>query len=166
MTEAQRRAAAAATAALAASATTGLSSGAAKAEPAPAATPILVVATPAAPPIETPADPQASLPPDERVHYGAYDCEGRQQLQVERDQGNPGHARVRHRTQTWLMRISGTESGSIRLEDVKGQALLLQIPVKSMLMNTRTGQRMLDGCQHALQKAASSEAPASLTLLK
>jgi hypothetical protein len=100
------------------------------------------------------------------VHYGAYECDGRQRLQVERDPGNPGHALVRHRNHAWVMRVVDTESGSLRMEDVKGQALLLQIPVKSMLMNTRTGQRMLDGCQHALQKAASRDAPATLTLLK
>jgi hypothetical protein len=112
------------------------------------------------------ADDEAMVPADERVHYGAYDCEGKQRLQVERDPRNPGHAMVRHRNQSWLMRIQATETGSIRMEDVKGQALLLQIPVKSMLMNTRTGQRMLDGCQHDLQKSASRDATATITLLR
>jgi hypothetical protein len=70
------------------------------------------------------------------------------------------------RRQTWLMKPVASDTGAVRLEDVKGQALLVQIPVKSMLMNVRTGQRILDGCQHAVQRAAGREPAGPVTLLK
>jgi hypothetical protein len=46
-----------------------------------------------------------------------------------------------------------TSTGTIRLEDVKGQTLLLQILTKSMLMDTKVGRRLVDGCVHASQRA-------------
>jgi hypothetical protein len=102
----------------------------------------------------------------DRVHYGPYQCDGRQGLEVERDPGNPGYVQVRMRRQSWLMKPIASDSGAVRLEDVKGEALLVQIPIKSMLMNVRTGQRMLDGCRHEIQQAVSREPAAPLTLLK
>jgi hypothetical protein len=47
-----------------------------------------------------------------------------------------------------------TTSGAIRLEDKRQGIVWLQIPSKSMLMNARIGQRMVDGCMHAEQRAA------------
>jgi hypothetical protein len=181
--EAQRRAAAAATAALAAKATAGLA--ATPAADATAEPPIPAAQATAPPPV--PAKPRgaaradavatAASPADggpepaqllaaDRVHYGSYQCEGRQALEVERDPGKPGYVQVRMRRQAWLMKPVASDSGAVRLEDVKGEALLVQIPIKSMLMNVRTGQRMLDGCLHELQRAASREPAGPLTLLK
>ena len=37
-------------------------------------------------------------------------------------------------------------TGALRLEDVKGQTLLLQIANKSMLMDQKRGQRLADEC--------------------
>jgi hypothetical protein len=185
--EAQRRAAAAATAALAAKATAGLAAtpaADATAEPpnpaAQATAPPPAPAKPRGPAradavadaVATAASPadggpeSAQLLAADRVHYGSYQCEGRQALEVERDPGKPGYVQVRMRRQAWLMKPVASDSGAVRLEDVKGEALLVQIPIKSMLMNVRTGQRMLDGCLHELQRAASREPAGPLTLLK
>ena len=48
-----------------------------------------------------------------------------------------------------------SSTGALRLEDVKGQTLLLQIANKSMLMDQKAGRRVVDGCVHEKQKAAA-----------
>jgi len=50
-----------------------------------------------------------------------------------------------------------SNTGAIRLEDVKGAALLIQILTKSMLMDVKAGRRMVDGCVHEVQRAAEAE---------
>ena len=46
-----------------------------------------------------------------------------------------------------------TPTGAVRLEDKKAGVVWLQIANKSMLMNAKVGQRMVDACQHAEQRA-------------
>ena len=57
----------------------------------------------------------------------------------------------------------GTLTGAVRLEDKAAGVMWLQIPAKSMLMNVKVGQRMVDGCQHATQRAASMAVAAAGT---
>ncbi|HVQ04137.1 MAG TPA: hypothetical protein VMT14_11505, partial [Burkholderiaceae bacterium] len=47
-----------------------------------------------------------------------------------------------------------TSTGALRLEDKKAGIVWLQIPSKSMLMNSKVGQRMVDNCLHPEQRAA------------
>jgi hypothetical protein len=47
-----------------------------------------------------------------------------------------------------------TSTGAVRLFDKKAGVVWLQIPAKSMLLNTRAGQRLVDRCTHAEQRAA------------
>jgi hypothetical protein len=47
-----------------------------------------------------------------------------------------------------------SSTGALRLEDVKGQTLMLQIAHKSMLMDVKIGQRLVDDCMHAKQLEA------------
>jgi len=54
-----------------------------------------------------------------------------------------------------------TTTGALRLEDKKAGIVWLQIPSKSMLMNARIGQRMVDGCMHAEQRAATAAVEAA-----
>jgi hypothetical protein len=56
------------------------------------------------------------------------------------------------------MKPVSSSTGALRLEDVKGVALLLQIANKSMLMDTKVGQRLVDGCVHEKQRAAAAAA--------
>ena len=51
-----------------------------------------------------------------------------------------------------------SSTGALRLEDVKGQALLLQIAYKSMLMDVKAGRRMVDECVHEKQAMAKKAA--------
>jgi hypothetical protein len=44
-----------------------------------------------------------------------------------------------------------SSTGALRLEDVTGRTLMLQIANKSMLMDTKIGQRLVDNCVHPEQ---------------
>jgi hypothetical protein len=47
-----------------------------------------------------------------------------------------------------------SSTGAIRLEDTKGETIVVQIAAKSMLMNVKAGQRMVDGCTTEKQREA------------
>ena len=49
-----------------------------------------------------------------------------------------------------------TTTGAVRLEDKKAGIVWLQIPAKSMLMNSKIGQRMADSCLHEEQRVAAA----------
>ena len=62
-----------------------------------------------------------------------------------------------------------SSTGALRLEDVRGRMLMLQIANKSMLMDAQIGQRLVDGCVHEKQRAATAAAagqPAGEALLQ
>ena len=60
--------------------------------------------------------------------------------------------------QSWLHEAGGLDTGAIRLEDLKGQFLVIQIANKSMLIDSKSGQRVLDDCMNAAQKACDRQA--------
>ena len=47
---------------------------------------------------------------------------------------------------TYTMKPVLSSTGAVRLEDVKGKTLMLQIAYKSMLMDTQAGRRLVDEC--------------------
>ena len=55
--------------------------------------------------------------------------------------------------QAWVMKQVLSSTGAMRLEDVKGRMLMIQIANKSMVMDTQIGQRLVDGCVHEKQRA-------------
>ena len=91
-----------------------------------------------------------------RVLTGSADCEFNQQITVLPVDGQPGHFSVSHKKQTWRMVPQETQTGAVRLEDKAAGIVWLQIPTKSMLMNAKIGQRLVDACTHAEQRAAVS----------
>lgn len=93
----------------------------------------------------------------ERVLYGKYQCDAGKTLSVARDTQNPGYVKLDLAKQSWTMKPVLSSTGAIRLEDIKDTTLLIQILNKSMLMNKKSGQRMVDGCMHEAQKAAVEE---------
>lgn len=117
-----------------------------------------VVALPAA----TPEQLQAA----NYVHYGDYACEFKQSITVSRDEKNEGYVHVVFGKQSFTMKPELSSTGALRIEDVKGVGLLLQIAYKSMLMDVKGGHRLVDNCQHekqaALQKADEGKPAASL----
>ena len=89
-----------------------------------------------------------------RVLTGQADCEFKQTVQVLAVPGKPGLFTVEHQGKRFVMAPRETSTGAVRLEDPTAGVVWLQIPAKSMLMNARIGQRMVDSCLHAEQRGA------------
>lgn len=136
--------------ALAAAVSLALAGGAAMAQT--AAKPAAKKAAPAEKPL--PQADQAQLDAAERTHFGVYECDFKQTIDVSMNPKNPGYVDVKFKKDTWTMKPSVSSTGALRLEDVKGRTLLLQIANKSMLMDTKIGQRLVDACVHEKQRAA------------
>ena len=83
----------------------------------------------------------------ERVYYGGYECEFNEAIDVGINPKYPGYVDVRHGKQVFVMRPVVSSTGAVRLEDVKGGALLVQIANKSMLLDTKVGRRIVDDCK-------------------
>jgi hypothetical protein len=101
---------------------------------------------PAAVSAEPAAASTAQLAAAERVFYGTYTCEFDKTVQVSTLPKFPGYAELRFGKSVYVMKPVESATGAIRLEDVKGETLVVQIAAKSMLLNVKTGQRILDGC--------------------
>jgi hypothetical protein len=160
---AQRRAAFAASAAGATPATvsttaTPMPTAAAPQATAPALT-ALVPATKPAPVAPIPATalaapatmPVAQAAVNGDVHLGRMVCELGNAVSVTPDAGQPGSYWVQMRQHRFHMTPVTTTTGAVRLEDSHAGAMWLQLPHKSMLMNSKLGQRMADECQSANQ---------------
>jgi len=91
------------------------------------------------------------------VLTGRYECEFGQRVSVDRHEVHPGYFQLRLGQQAWTMKPVLTHTGAVRLEDVRGGALMIQILTKSMLMDPRKGQRLVDGCVHDVQRVAERE---------
>lgn len=89
-----------------------------------------------------------------RVLTGKADCEFNQKVDVEPIAGKPGAFNVSFKNAHYVMVPEETTTGAVRLEDKKNGIVWIQIPSKSMMMNAKAGQRMVDGCMHAEQRAA------------
>lgn len=142
----------------------------AEAQPAPAAkaTKRVKARKPAPPPPEVP------LPPAEgeqnaaaaMVHFGDYACELNQSVKVAMNPKYDGYIDVQFGAQRFTMKPVLSSTGALRLEDVKGQTMMLQIAHKSMLMDVKAGRRLVDECAHekqlAAKLAAEGQAPSGL----
>jgi hypothetical protein len=101
----------------------------------------------------------------EMVYYGKYQCEFNQTVDIELSPKYGSYVTVRHGKGEWLMKPVLSSTGAIRLEDVRGETLMVQIASKSMLLNTMTARRIVDECispkQRELIEAAKSAKAAS-----
>ena len=89
----------------------------------------------------------------DRVLTGKVSCEFDQSIDVEKVQGKRGYFSLAFKGKTYTMVPEATTTGAVRLEDKKAGMMWLQIANKSMLMNSKAGQRMVDNCQHPSQKS-------------
>lgn len=87
------------------------------------------------------------------AHLGDYDCEFDQKVTLEPSSKAPGYIEMKQKAQGWVMKPVMSCTGALRLEDVKGRMLMIQIANKSMVMDTQIGQRLVDGCVHEKQRA-------------
>ncbi|WP_395703763.1 hypothetical protein [Aquabacterium sp.] len=104
---------------------------------------------------------EAQLAVAARVLTGDADCEFNQKVAVNAVDGQPGHFTVAFKKAVYRMTPQETTTGAVRLEDKKAGMVWLQIPVKSMLMNAKIGQRMVDACTQPEQRAAVAAAEAA-----
>ena len=91
----------------------------------------------------------------DRVFVGTASCDANQQVTVAAVPGLPGHFVLTHQKTVARLVTQETTSGAVRLEDAKLGLLWIQIPAKSMLMNTKLGRRVVDGCITPEQALAS-----------
>jgi hypothetical protein len=89
----------------------------------------------------------------QRVLTGQSKCEFDQSVHVAAVPNQKGWFNVEHKGKSYLMAPETTTTGAVRLEDKKNGMMWLQIANKSMLMNSKIGQRMVDNCVHPSQKA-------------
>ncbi len=104
--------------------------------------------------------PEASpeqLEAAKRVLIGRYECEFGKKLLIDANDTNRGYFNLRQDKQTWVVKPVVSSTGAVRLEDSKDTVLLIQILTKSMLLNVKTGRRLVDGCVHEVQRAAEEE---------
>ena len=104
----------------------------------------------------------------ERVYYGLYECEFDQKVDISINSKYPGWVDVKHAKAVYMMKPVVSSTGAVRLEDLKGEALMVQIASKSMLLNTKTGTRIVDACVSPKQRElmeASKGQTASNTML-
>ena len=85
------------------------------------------------------------------AYYGAYDCEFKQTLSVTKHQVE-GYVVVTFSTKAYTMKPVRSSTGALRLEEIgNGPMLMVQIPTKSMLMDTVRGRRIVDACVSEVQ---------------
>lgn len=97
---------------------------------------------------------EAQLEAAGNVFTGEASCEFGQKVVLTAVPGRPGHFTLQHRRATYQFVPEPTTTGAIRLEDRRLGYTWLQIPAKSMLLNTRLGHRVLDECRMAQQPAS------------
>jgi len=93
-----------------------------------------------------------------RTLLGAYECEFNQTISVAMNEKSPGYVNIHHQKAVFTMKPVQSSTGALRLEDVTGKTLWIQIANKSMLMDQKAGRRIVDGCVHASQREAAAAA--------
>ena len=91
----------------------------------------------------------------EQVHTGRMACELGHVVTVTADPQTAGVFWVQIKQHKFHMVPVVSSTGAIRLEDAQAGAMWLQLANKSMLMNSKIGQRMADECQSPEQAAVA-----------
>lgn len=93
------------------------------------------------------------------AYFGEYRCEFDKKLVVSMNPRHEAYLDVAFRNRVYTMKPVLSHTGALRLEDVRGRMLVVQIATKSMMMDTRLGQRVVDGCMNEQQRLAAAEPP-------
>jgi len=104
---------------------------------------------------------EAQLAAAERAYLGDYACEFKEQVHIDKHPKVPGYINIAWKKQLITMKPVLSSTGALRLEDVTGRTLMIQIANKSMLLDTKIGQRLLDDCIHPEQARLIAEARAA-----
>ncbi len=100
---------------------------------------------------------EADLAVAKRVYTGKIQCELGADLFITPDEKKPGFFSVKTKTASYLMHPVESRTGAVRLEAPKAGAVWIQIPNKSMLMDTKLGQRLADDCKAPAQVAFTAD---------
>jgi len=98
-------------------------------------------------PVLTDAD-EMQLAAAERAYLGDYGCEFKETVRIDKHPKVAGYINVAWKKLLITMKPVLSSTGALRLEDVTGRTLMIQIANKSMLLDTKIGQRLLDDCVH------------------
>jgi hypothetical protein len=104
---------------------------------------------------------EAQLEAAQRAYLGDYACEFKQTVNISAHPKVPGYIDVAWLKQRFTMKPVLSSTGALRLEDVTGRTLMIQIANKSMLLDTKIGQRLLDDCVHPEQEKLMAAAKAA-----
>ncbi len=115
-----------------------------------------------APDVEVAAADEQQLRAARSIHMGESDCEFDQKISIKPSARHPGYVDLSFDRKTYVMKPMITSTGALRLEDVQKEALLIQIANKTMVMNQKTGQRLVDNCVHAAQRTVVVDSGPSL----
>jgi hypothetical protein len=116
--------------------------------------------TPPPEPVLNEAD-EAQLAAAERAYLGDYACEFKQSVRIDKHPKMAGYINVAWQKMLITMKPVLSSTGALRLEDVTGRTLMIQIANKSMLLDTKIGQRLLDDCVHPEQEKLIAAAKAA-----
>ena len=96
-----------------------------------------------------------------RVFVGDTECEFKQTVHLAPIADKPGHFELTFKKLRVTVVPEETTTGAVRLEDRESGIVWIQIPAKSMLLNSKLGQRIVDGCVSASQRADAAAAPSN-----
>lgn len=90
-----------------------------------------------------------------QVHTGKLPCELGQSVTIEADRRSPNQFYLEYKNERYHLTPVYTSTGAIRLEDEASGAVWIQLSNKSMLMNSKLGQRQADECKSPAQVAVA-----------
>lgn len=96
-----------------------------------------------------------------RVLTGHAQCEFNRSVEVQPLAEKAGYFQVRFNNVSYVMVPEETSTGAVKLIEKRTGVIWLQIPTKSMLLNSREGHRLVDACTLAEQRAALSAVAAA-----
>lgn len=109
------------------------------------------------PEVEVAAADDQQLLAAKEVLLGESGCEFDQKIQVDASAKHPGYVDMSFNKKKYTMKPVLSPTGALRLEDVRREALMIQIASKTMVMNQKTGQRLVDNCVHPDQRTVSAD---------
>ena len=112
-------------------------------------------AQPAPPPTETLTP--AELETAKRIYVGNIPCELGAHLLVASDTTHPGFFNISAGKRAYYMHPVESRTGTVRMEDEKNQGVFFQLSNKSMLMDQKAGQRVVDECQSPEQAVFTAQ---------
>jgi hypothetical protein len=116
------------------------------------------------PEVEITAADEQQLAAAKEVLMGESGCEFNQKIQVDANAQHPGYVDMSFNKKKYTMKPILSPTGALRLEDVRREALMIQIASKTMVMNQKTGQRLVDNCVHPEQSTVSADSGPAVLL--